>query len=250
MNYRYKCIIEYDGSFFSGWQYQEKLPSVQGVLAQAAYNLTQQKVIFHGAGRTDRGVHARGQVAHVDFVHKWPEETLCKGINFYLKEKSVRVLSAQAVPPSFDARFSAKSRRYVYIILNRPVSSVLDSKRCWWVYKHIDVEKMHKAALYFQGKHDFAHFRHQHCQSASSVKTLDILKILRTDSYIIITAQARSFLHRQVRMMVGALVCVGTGRWVYDDIKDRLNLCPVNTPAAMTAPACGLFLDYVSYDEE
>ena len=243
-SYRYRFVLEYDGSFFSGWQWQPSAPSVQDALQQAAFCLTQEKVLFFGAGRTDKGVHAWGQVAHCDFHSSWSEDNLRRGLNFYLAP-SIRVLSVYPVLLDFHARFSALYRQYVYLILNRASPSALESTRYWWIQKPLDIPAMEEASALFCGTHDFSRFRHRNCQGTSPMKTLDLFSVQKEGNQVRIQVQARSFLHGQVRRMVGALVYVGHGKGTAAYIRGLLSLDALSL--ALTAPAHGLYLAQVGY---
>ncbi len=245
--HRYWFTLEYDGGFFSGWQWQYGAPSVQETFQQALFSLTQETGVCHAAGRTDKGVHACGQSVHFDLRRPWCEDTLRKGLNFYLKDKAISILSVRAVPPSFHARFSAQYRSYTYQILNRSSSSALYGQRAWWIHRPLDVQQMNDAASLLQGTHDFSSFRHRDCQSASPIKTLDQLRVEAQGEGVFIHAQAKSFLHRQVRMMVGALVYVGLGKWTPAYL-ERVLHGKKTLVGAMTAPAHGLYLRHVGYE--
>jgi tRNA pseudouridine38-40 synthase len=245
-NYRYRFILEYDGSAFVGWQWQKDLPSVQEALQNACFRLTQERPTFHGAGRTDRGVHALGQVAHADFSRFWSLDSLRRGLNFYLHALPLRVLSVASVPDTFDARFSALAREYSYVILNRPSESAFRALRSWWIPQPLDVSAMQETALLLQGTHDFSKFRHKDCQALSPIKTLTQLSIATDQDLILIVAKAPSFLHRQVRRIVGALVQVAKHKWTAKDIK-RLLEDPHGPDSVPTAPSHGLYLKYVTY---
>lgn len=246
MKFRYGFLLEYDGSIFSGWQWQRNSLTVQGALKEAAFNFCQEEITFYGAGRTDQGVHALGQVAHADFTKPWQPDAVRQGLNFYLKNIPISILKVFPVLPTFDARFSAVSRRYRYVILNRPSASVIHNGRVWWINKPLDVQAMTDAAEHLLGNHDFSSFRYRFCQSSSPIKTLDLLTVACIDNRIIISAKAKSFLHRQVRMMVGALVYVGKKKWpplkMKQVLKDRST-----SHGAATAPAEGLYLEQVEY---
>lgn len=243
---RYKLLIEYDGGPFVGWQSQAVGPSLQGALTTAILSLTQETVTLQGAGRTDAGVHALGQVAHLDLVREWRSDRLRDGINACLRPHPVAVLAVEQVPDTFDARFSAVARHYLYRIVNRRADLALDRGRAWRVPKPLDAAAMHEAAQRLIGRHDFTTFRSTECQSASPVKTLGRLDIERVGDEVRISASARSFLHHQVRSMVGSLAWVGEGRWSADDLaavlaaRDRSACGPV-------APAEGLYLVRVDY---
>lgn len=246
---RYKLTLEYDGRFFSGWQKQTGVTTVQATLEEALAQLTGEAVEVHGAGRTDRGVHAAGQVAHVDLCKPLSLDTLCRGTNFYLKHKGVVVLEGQEVPETFHARFSGRLRTYRYIILNRRSPSVLEEGRAWWVCVPLDPQRMREGAGYLIGHHDFSSFRASECQSSSPLKTLDRLEIHACDQRIEILAQSRSFLHSQIRIMVGTLKWVGEGRWPPEKVEEILKKKDRRC-AGPTAPPEGLYLTAVAYDIE
>ena len=243
---RYKLTIEYDGRPFVGWQIQDNGPSVQGVLAAAVEAFCGEKASVHGAGRTDAGVHALGQVGHLDLAKAWEDDTVRDALNAHLRPHPVAILRAERAPDGFDARFSATKRHYRYRIINRRADLTLEAGRAWRVPRPLDAAAMHKAAQRLTGKHDFTTFRSTECQAKSPVKTLDILKVERAGEDVYVTAVARSFLHNQVRSMVGSLVPVGEGKWKPDDIakaldaRDRAACGPV-------APPDGLYLMKVEY---
>jgi tRNA pseudouridine38-40 synthase len=243
---RYKIIVEYDGAPFVGWQIQEKDPSVQGALMAAIEALSGEKVMVQGAGRTDAGVHAIGQVAHFDLSTERETDTVRDAINAHLRPNPVAVLSAEKVPADFDARRSALRRHYLYRIGNRRPDLALERGRAWRVPRRLDADAMHAAAQRLLGKHDFTTFRSTECQAKSPKKTLDKLDVSRVGDEVHITAVARSFLHNQVRSMVGSLALVGDGKWQPDDLwralqaRDRAACGPV-------APPEGLYLVRVDY---
>jgi tRNA pseudouridine38-40 synthase len=243
---RYRIILEYDGTPFVGWQVQALGRSVQGCLAEAIRKFCGETVQLKGAGRTDAGVHALGQVAHFDLEREWPIETVRAAVNFHLKPDPIVVLDCAIAPPEFDARFSAVARHYRYRILSRPAPPALDGDRVWWVPQTLSPEAMHMAAAALVGRHDFTTFRAAGCQAKSPVKTLDRLDVTTTGHEIVVEASARSFLHNQVRSMVGSLKLVGEGKWSAADLaaalaaKDRAQCGPV-------APARGLYLVRVDY---
>ncbi|NMN57712.1 tRNA pseudouridine38-40 synthase [Xanthobacter sp. SG618] len=243
---RYKLTIEYDGTPFAGWQMQADLPTVQGVLAEAFQRFCGEKVTVAGAGRTDAGVHATGQVAHVDLAKEWRTDTVRDAMTAQLRPHPVAVLSAERVPDSFDARFSATKRHYLYRIVNRRPDLALDRDRAWRIPQKLDAEAMHAAAQRLLGKHDFSTFRAAECQAASPVKTLDQLDVSRHGNEIRVVTSARSFLHHQVRSMVGSLMRVGEGRWSADDLATALAAAD-RTRCGPMAPAAGLYLAAVSY---
>jgi tRNA pseudouridine38-40 synthase len=246
---RFKLTIEYDGTGLVGWQRQDNGPSVQEALEAAAARLTEAPVEIVGAGRTDAGVHAEGQVAHLDIEKELGADAVRDGLNFWLREAgtfAIAVLSAESVADDFHARFSARQRRYRYRILNRRVAPALDRERVWWVAKPLDAMAMREAAQSLLGKHDFSSFRATECQAASPVKTLDELDVLQAEDEIQVVAAARSFLHHQVRNMVGSLKLVGEGRWSRADLETALAAAD-RTKGGPTAPAAGLTLIEVLY---
>jgi tRNA pseudouridine38-40 synthase len=245
---RYKLTIEYDGTPFAGWQIQGVGETVQGALTRAIEALCGHKVKVAGAGRTDAGVHALGQVAHVDLAKDWRADRVRDAVNAHLRPHPVAVLSAEKVADTFDARFSARKRHYRYRIVNRRADLALERLRAWRVPRRLDAEAMHAAAPRLTGKHDFTTFRSTECQAKSPVKTLDQLDVRREGDEVLIETSARSFLHNQVRSMVGSLVLVGDGKWSADDLgralaaRDRAACAPV-------APPEGLYLVSVDYGE-
>ena len=228
---RYKLLIEYDGGPFCGWQFQENGPSVQGALEAAAQAICGVPVRVHGAGRTDAGVHALGQVAHCDIAKHFVPGRFRDGMNAHLRPHPIAVISAEVVPDDFEARFSAKKRHYRYCISNRRANLALQAGFAWRVPRQLDTDAMHEAAQRLIGKHDFTTFRDTECQAKSPVKTLDQLDVIRQGDDIQILTSARSFLHSQVRSMVGSLMWVGDGRWSADDLEAAL--------AARSRSACG-----------
>ena len=218
---RFKLTIEYDGTGFVGWQRQENGLSVQQALEEAVFRFCGEQVGLHAAGRTDSGVHALGQVAHVDIVKDTDAETVRDALNFHVRPHAVAVLAAEAVDDDFHARFSATERRYLYRILNRRAPAVLERERVWWVAQPLDAGAMHDAAQILVGRHDFSSFRAAECQAKSPEKSLDALNVARLGDEIHVTARARSFLHHQVRNMVGTLKRVGEGKWTADNVAPR-----------------------------
>ena len=244
---RYKLTIEYDGAPFVGWQRQDNGPSIQGALEDAVFAFCGERVAVHGAGRTDTGVHALGQVAHLDLGEEKAVDTVRAAVNFHLKPNPIVVTEAEIVPADFHARFSATARRYRYLILNRRAPPALDRGRVWHVPVALDVSAMADASRSLIGRHDFNSFRSAACQAASSVKTLDQLDVAREGDLIRIDVAARSFLHNQVRILVGTLQLVGRGQWSKRDVEDALDACD-RTRAGPTAPPQGLCLVEVRYD--
>lgn len=243
---RYRLLVEYDGTPFNGWQRQDKGMSVQGVLEAAVEKLCGQPCTLHAAGRTDAGVHASGQVAHVDLPRDYPADTVRDALNYHMKPKPVAVVAAEAVGEDFHARFSATGRAYLYRIINRRAPLALEQNRAWWVPVTLDAEAMAEGARRLLGHHDFTTFRASECQAKSPMKTLDVLDITRHGEEIRIVAEARSFLHHQVRNMVGTLKLVGEGKWSPDDMAKALEARD-RTKGGPTAPAAGLVLTGVKY---
>ena len=243
---RYKLIVEYDGAPFSGWQIQADRPTVQGVLTAAVEALTGEKTLLQGAGRTDAGVHARAQVAHVDLAKEWDTDTVRDALNAHLRPYPVAVLAAERVADAFNARTSAVKRHYLYRIINRRPDLTLDLGHAWRVPRPIDAKAMDAAAQRLTGKHDFTTFRAAECQANSPVKTLDRLDVERAGEDVNVHATARSFLHHQVRSMVGSLVMVGIGAWTADDLARALAACD-RSACGQVAPPDGLYLMKVDY---
>jgi len=243
---RYKLTIEYDGTPFCGWQIQADQATVQGVLTAAVEALTGEKTLVQGAGRTDAGVHARAQVAHVDLTKDWATDTVRDALNAHLRPHPVAVLAAERVAGDFNARSSAVKRHYLYRIINRRANLTLDLRQAWRVPRPLDAAAMHAAAQHLVGKHDFTTFRSTECQAASPVKTLQQLDVARDGEDVNIWASARSFLHNQVRSMVGSLVAVGAGKWSADDLAGALQARD-RTACGQVAPPDGLYLMKVDY---
>ncbi|MGZ5829265.1 MAG: tRNA pseudouridine(38-40) synthase TruA [Xanthobacteraceae bacterium] len=243
---RYKLTIEYDGTPFCGWQIQDNGPSVQGALIEAIAAFTGERLGVNGAGRTDAGVHAFGQVAHVDLAKDWDADTVRDAINAHLRPHPIAVLEAAIVAGDFDARFSAIKRHYLYRIICRRADLALDRNRVWRVTRKLDAAAMHQAAQRLIGNHDFTTFRAAECQAKSPVKTLDQLDVESAGEEIRVCASARSFLHHQVRSMVGSLVQVGEGKWTADDVTRALEARD-RTACGPVAPAEGLYLVRVDY---
>ena len=248
MAHRFKLTIEYDGTGLVGWQRQDEGASVQGLIEKAILQFCSEELTVTAAGRTDAGVHALGQVAHVDLAKDWTEYQVMHAINFHLVDTRVSILKAEKVSDEFHARFSAKGRRYLYKIANRSARLALDQNRAWHVAPKLDAKAMQEAAKHLIGHHDFTTFRDSECQAASPMKTLDELRVEKiSESEIHIHAAAKSFLHHQVRNMVGSLTMVGKGKWSVDDFikardaKDRRAGGP-------TAAAEGLYFVEVSYE--
>lgn len=243
---RYKLTIEYDGSPFLGWQVQDSGLTVAGVLEAAAEKLSGERVRVSGAGRTDAGVHALGQVAHADFARDWDTDVVRDGMNAHLRPHPVAVVAAEKAGEEFDARFSAIKRHYLYRIRNRRADLALERSRAWRIARPLDAAAMQEAAQFLVGQHDFTTFRSTECQAKSPVKTLDALDVMRDGDEIRIEASARSFLHNQVRSMVGSLAQVGEGKWKAVDMKHALN-ARERAACGPVAPPEGLYLVRVDY---
>lgn len=245
---RYRLDIEYDGAPYAGWQRQAGRHSVQAAIEQAVEKFCGEQLSLRGAGRTDAGVHATGQVAHMDLSRAWPADTVRDAVNAHLSQagERVAVLAVTVVPEDFDARFSAKARHYLYRITNRRAPPALEKGKVWWVPKPLDAAAMHAAAQVLVGRHDFTTFRSSQCQANSPLRTLDRLDVAREGDMIEIRASARSFLHNQVRSMVGSLKKVGEGAWTGADLKAALEACD-RSACGQVAPPDGLFLVRVDY---
>ena len=245
---RYRLTLEYDGTPFLGWQVQPRGPSVQGRLMEAIAKLTGTKVHVYGAGRTDSGVHALGQVAHIDLEKAYPLHVVREAINYHVRPDPIAVLDVAIVPETFDARFSAIQRHYLFRILARRAPPAVDKSRVWWVPQALDAAAMAAAAPRLEGQHDFTTFRAAGCQAKSPFKTLERFRVSTHGDEIRIEASARSFMHNQVRSMVGSLKMVGEGKWSADDLsaaleaRDRARCGPVTPPS-------GLYLVRVEYPE-
>jgi len=246
---RYRITVEYDGEPFSGWQRQENAPSVQATLEQAIFKLSAEQVTVIGAGRTDAGVHALGQVAHFDLEKSFHPHKLRDALNYHLRPDPVAALEVRIESDDFHARFSATSRQYLFRIMNRRAPPVLEKGRVWHVARELDADAMQAGARHLVGKHDFTTFRAAECQARSPVKTLDTLGVRRAGEEIHVEATARSFLHHQIRSIAGTLKLVGEGKWHPREVasalaaRDRSRCGPV-------APPDGLYLLRVDYDEE
>lgn len=244
---RYKLTIEYDGTNYHGWQMQAGLTTVQGEIEYALKRFCGQDVILYCSGRTDAGVHALGQVAHIDLPQEYPDFKVRDAINFYLKPQPIAVLDAEMVSDDFHARFSTLERSYIYRIINRYAPLTVDHGRAWNVGPTLDVDAMQDAAQALVGHHDFTTFRDTDCQAKSPFKTLDELTVRRVHGDLIeIFARSRSFLHHQVRNMVGSLKIVGDGRWTKQDLEAAL-LAKDRRRGGPTAPPDGLYLYQIKY---
>jgi tRNA pseudouridine38-40 synthase len=237
---RWRLTIEYDGGPFMGWQRQDHGPSVQQTIEDALRQMTGEEASFTAAGRTDAGVHALAMTAHVDIMKSLTPHRLREGLNALVRPKPISVLDAAEAPGDWHARFSCIGRRYLYRILNRRAPPALDAGRVWHVAVPLDAEAMSEGAAHLIGRHDFTTFRSAHCQSDSPVKTLDRLEVTRSGEEIHIEAAARSFLHHQVRSMVGCLALVGRGEWAPDDMRKALEARD-RSALGFNAPPHGLY---------
>ncbi len=245
---RFKLTIEYDGTPFVGWQRQPDRMSVQQALEEAIRGFSGEEVTTQAAGRTDSGVHAKGQVAHFDLTRAWDPFRVGEALNYHLKPHPISIIACEAVPESFEARFSAIRRYYEYRILNRRARPGLEVDRVWHVPAELDAGPMHEAAQLMLGQHDFTTFRAAECQANSPVKTLDHLAVIREGEHVLVTAHACSFLHHMVRSLVGSLKMVGEGRWEVGDMKKALDARDRSWCGPL-APSAGLYLTQVDYPE-
>lgn len=245
---RFRITLEYDGTDLIGWQENRQGPSVQSVLRDAIYAFCGVRPDVVAAGRTDAGVHAIAMVAHFDLPGDYTANTVMRAVNFYLVGRPVAILSCDVVPDDFNARFDCVARHYKYIVLNRSAAPVLNKNRVWWVPRALDVAAMRNAATRLVGHHDFTSFRATQCQAKSPIKTLDVCNITADGDNIVFEFSARSFLHHQVRNMVGTLVEIGLGK-PYDI--DEIFAARARSAAGPTAPASGLYFisaDYATDD--
>ena len=243
---RYRLTVEYDGRPYNGFQAQAGQPSVQASIERAVKAFSGETLRLHAAGRTDAGVHATGQVVHIDLEKPWRPEVVREAVNAHLIPEPIAVIDAAETGPDWHARFSATGRRYLYRILNRAAPPALDRGRVWHVRKPLDVPAMHAAAQALVGRHDFTTFRDARCQAKSPVKTLDFAEVRREGEAVLVTFAARSFLHRQVRSMTGTLAEVGQGRWQVEAVKAALE-ARERKACGVVAPADGLYLTKVTY---
>ncbi|PZM12138.1 tRNA pseudouridine(38-40) synthase TruA [Rhizobium tubonense] len=248
---RYRMTVEYDGTPYVGWQRQQNGHSVQAAIEAAILSLTRETVLVRGAGRTDSGVHAMGQVVHADLSRQWEPNTLRNALNAYLGQarESVSIIDAAEVDERFDARFSAHRRHYLYRIISRKAPLALEAHRAWWVSKPLDHEAMHAAAQTLVGYHDFTTFRSIHCQANSPLRTLDRLDVTRSGNLIEIRATAQSFLHNQIRSFAGTLKMVGEGKWAVEDVRAALDARD-RKACGPVAPPEGLYFMQVDYPDD
>lgn len=243
---RYKSVVEYDGTGFCGWQRQKDSLSIQQVLEDAIFSLSKEKTTVFASGRTDAGVHARGQVVHFDLSLDIPANKIMAAVNHFSRPSTIALLSIEEVDVTFHARFSAKQKYYEYKIVNRRAPLTIDDNKAYHEPIHLNVEEMNKAAKYLLGEHDFTSFRDSECQAQSPVKTVDAVYVEQNGENISIHAQAKSFLHHMVRNIAGTLCLVGKGKIAASDMNDILSSLD-RSKAGPTAPACGLYLNKVVY---
>ncbi len=243
---RFRLVVEYDGRPFMGWQRQAHGPSVQAAIEAAAAAVTGEAATVHAAGRTDAGVHALGMVAHLDLARAIAPFRLAEALNARLRPAPVAILACETVPDDWHARFSCKGRSYLYRIVNRRAPLTLELGKAWRIAKELDADAMHIAAQHLVGSHDFTTFRSAHCQAESPVKTLDRLDVTREGEDVRIEAAARSFLHHQVRSMVGCLGLVGQGQWTVEDMRQALE-AKDRAALGLNAPADGLYFVSARY---
>lgn len=244
---RYLFILEFDGGPFVGWQRQDNGLSVQGALEEAVFRFCGEHVTAHSAGRTDAGVHALAMPAHLDIEKEADAETVREAINYYLKPAPIAALSVVRVNNDFHTRFSATRRHYRYRIINRRAPLTLDAGRAWRLAPPLNAEAMNDAARALIGKHDFTTFRASTCQATTPIKTLSSISVARAGDEIAVETSARSFLHHQVRSMVGSLVEVGLGRWSGAEFAERFHACD-RQRCGQVAPAEGLYFLKADYD--
>ncbi len=245
---RYKATLEYDGSSFFGFQLQPGLPTIQETVEKALLSLTHNFVRIFGAGRTDQGVHALGQVVHFDLDQIWDTEKLKFGLNHFLNKTMVCITSIEIVPDDFHSRFGAKEKQYLYRIINRHSPLTLDHGKAWHVGNSLDADIMNKGAQLFIGTHDFSSFRDSHCQAKSPIRTILNAYVKKNQDEIRFIVQGRSFLHHQVRNLMGTLKLLGQGRFCLDDVK-RILESKDRTKAGPTAPPQGLYLMWINYTQ-
>jgi tRNA pseudouridine38-40 synthase len=247
---RFRMVVEYDGAPYVGWQRQENGPTVQAAIEKAIFSTTGETYSLRAAGRTDSGVHAFGQVCHVDLTRRWKTSTLMNAVNAHLAmdKERIAILEAEEMPLSFDARFSATKRHYLYRIINRLAPIAIEAERAWHVKKPLDHEAMHRAAQELVGHHDFTTFRSSHCQAKNPNRTMERVDVTRTGELIEIRASAQSFLHNQIRSFAGTLKLAGEGKWSAADVRDALEARD-RTRCGPVAPPHGLFFMKVEYGD-
>lgn len=247
---RFRMVVEYDGAPYVGWQRQDNGHSVQGAIEKAIFSMTGERLSLKAAGRTDSGVHAFGQVCHADLTKRWKAATLMNAVNAHLAmdEERIAILEAEEMPDTFDARFSATKRHYLYRIINRLAPIAIEAERAWHVKKPLDHERMHDAAQMLVGHHDFTTFRSSHCQAKNPNRTIERLDVTRNGELIEIRASAQSFLHNQIRSFAGTLKLAGEGKWSPEDVRDALEARD-RTRCGPVAPPHGLFFMKVEYGD-
>ncbi len=246
MTQRFKLLIEYDGTPFCGWQSQDEGCGVQDALIDAIEKFSAERVKVFGSGRTDTGVHACGQVAHIDLAKQTDAPTVQMALNFHLRPLPIAIIAVEAVGNDFDARFSAVRRHYLYRFIDRRSPLTLERERAWWVTTPLDIGAMHDGAQIFMGRHDFTTFRSVHCQSSSPLKSIDEISVTRQPDAVELKVSARSFLHHQIRSFAGVLKFAGEGKWTPQDIKNALE-ARNRRACAPVAPAQGLYFMQVDY---
>lgn len=243
---RFKCIVEYDGTSFVGWQRQINGYSVQEAIEKSLESITQEKIRIHGSGRTDAGVHAKGQVIHFDANTNLDEYTITNALNHYLKKELISILSTEIVDNNFDARRNAILRTYEYLIINRVAPLTINKNKAWHISKNLDDKLISDAIKIFEGTHDFTTFRAASCEALSPIRTIEYTKVETRNENILITIQSKSFLQHQVRSMIGALKLIGDKQWSIHDLQSALDSKDRSRCAAL-APPCGLYLLKVNY---
>ena len=243
---RYKIKIEYDGTSFVGWQFQKNGPSIQQAIQEAIFNLSKERVIITGAGRTDSGVHALAQIAHFDLKKKIKKKRLLPAINQNIGNKPITILKISKTSKKFHARFDAKKRTYQYIVINRQSPLALQKNKAWHIRKKLDLKAMKKGAKLLLGTHDFSTFRSSSCGAKSPIKTMNKISLKKNKDKISLNFTSKSFLQQQVRSMVGCLIYLGLGNWNIKDFKKSFK-SKNRTKCAPPAPACGLYLKKISY---
>jgi len=243
---RYKIKIEYDGTSFVGWQFQKNGPSIQQAIQEAIFNLSKERVIITGAGRTDSGVHALTQVAHFDLINKIEKKKFLRGTNQHIGNKPVTILNIKKVKNKFHARFDAKKRTYEYIIVNRQSPLALEKNKAWHIRKKLNIKAMKKGIKLLKGTHDFSTFRSSSCQAKSPIKTMEKVSVKKDGDRVILKFTSKSFLQQQVRSMVGCIKYLGDEKWNLNDFKNSFK-SKNRLKCAPPAPACGLYLKKISY---
>jgi tRNA pseudouridine38-40 synthase len=243
---RYKILIEYDGTNFAGWQKQKNAISIQEEIDKAIFKFAHEKTEIYGSGRTDAGVHAFGQVAHFDLTKKIPDHTIVSATNHHIRPHKIVILDCNQVEMEFHARFSAKQRIYKYIILNRISPPTIQKNKVWHVKEPLNISLMLHVTKLFEGKHNFTSLKTSSCQAKSYIRTIDYIRISQDGDYIIIKIAARSFIHNMVRNIVGILRMIGNEKWTEEKVMFFL-YAKNPTSQKITAPACGLYLEKISF---